>query len=386
MDEDNLAGRTLPEPKPLSTNHLSTTRFRTLVLYARASVRLLLVVLFLQPLQHFQPPDRHIRVHVVLPFPEHQELDHSTDLAQLSRPLLVSHLLFLVRRGRRGLTSSLPEGKTQTFSVSSSVSSTSCLYLPLDETSGIEIANMRHAIDAQVCDGISSRVDAFHYHLVLNFVRGSRLTWRVSCSSPSSCSFFHPRLQAWRLEDARPLPLTMWSHRTSDVQVDSSIHLFLHRDLSLHAHRCVDHLVDELDLEHLHHLLNSLDQWDLSLCHHGNIHYSVDELELRHLSSVLSGSRESVVATQRAHLRPCRCACETAFVGRHDARISACCSLADLFDSADVERGSATIVFHGRLGSADSSFHFASLFGRHKNSYNAGSSGTILSHCIAEFG
>ena len=31
--------------------------------------------------------------------------------------------------------------------------------------------------------------------------------------------------------------------------------------------------------------------------------------------------------------------CETAFVGSHDARIAACCSLADLFDTADVERG-----------------------------------------------
>ena len=40
-----------------------------------------------------------------------------------------------------------------------------------------------------------------------------------------------------------------------------------------------------------------------------------------------------------------RLLCETAFVGRHDARIAACCSLADLFDTADVERGAATIVF-----------------------------------------
>ena len=77
---------------------------------------------------------------------------------------------------------------------------------------------------------------------------------------------------------------------------------------------------------------------------------------------------------------------ETAFVGRHDARIAACCSLADLFDTADVERGAATIVCTGRLWSADSSFHFASFFGRHKNAYNAASSATILSHCIAEFG
>ena len=83
---------------------------------------------------------------------------------------------------------------------------------------------------------------------------------------------------------------------------------------------------------------------------------------------------------------PFRILCETAFVGRHDARIAACCSLAELYDTVDVERTAATIVFTGRLGSADSSFHFASLFGRHKNAYNAGSSATILSHCIAEFG
>ena len=40
----------------------------------------------------------------------------------------------------------------------------------------------------------------------------------------------------------------MWSHRTSDVLVDSSINLFFHQDLSLHAHGYVDQLVDELDL------------------------------------------------------------------------------------------------------------------------------------------
>ena len=59
--------------------------------------------------------------------------------------------------------------------------------------------------------------------------------------------------------------------------------------------------------------------------------------------------------------------CETAFVGRHDARLAACCSLTDFFDTADVERGAATIVFTGRLGRADSSFHFASLLERHKS-------------------
>ena len=60
---------------------------------------LLLVILFLQPFQPFQPSDSHIRLHVELPFPAHHEPDHSTDLAQLSGPLLVALLLFLVRRG-----------------------------------------------------------------------------------------------------------------------------------------------------------------------------------------------------------------------------------------------------------------------------------------------
>ena len=50
--------------------------------------------------------------------------------------------------------------------------------------------------------------------------------------------------------------------------------------LSLHADRCVDQLVDELNLGHLHHLLNSLDKGNLSLYHHGNIHSSLDDLDL----------------------------------------------------------------------------------------------------------
>ena len=56
----------------------------------------------------------------------------------------------------------------------------------------------------------------------------------------------------------------------------------------------------------LHHLLNSLDHGNLSSYHHKNVHNSVDELDLwnfRRLSA-LSGSRESVVASQPAYPRP----------------------------------------------------------------------------------
>ena len=79
----------------------------------------------------------------------------------------------------------------------------------------------------------------------------------------------------------------MWSHRTSDVLVDSSINLFFHQDLSLHAHVYVDQLVDELDLGHSYHLLDSLENECLSVCHRGNIHYSVDELDLWRFHSLL---------------------------------------------------------------------------------------------------
>ena len=68
--------------------------------------------------------------------------------------------------------------------------------------------------------------------------------------------------------------------------------------------------------------------------------------------------------------RVTRFLCESAFVGRHDARIATGCSLADLFDTADVEMGAATFVLTGRL----------------ENAYNAGCSATIWSHCINEFG
>ena len=44
-----------------------------------------------------------------------------------------------------------------------------------------------------------------------------------------------------------------------------------------------------------------------------------------------------------------RLLCESASVGRHDARIATCCSLADLFDTADFVRGTAAFVFTGRL-------------------------------------
>ena len=65
-----------------------------------------------------------------------------------------------------------------------------------------------------------------------------------------------------------------------------------------------------------------------------------------------------------------RLLCESAFVGRHDARIATCCSLADLFDTVDVEKGAATFVFTGRL----------------ENAYNARCSAKVWSHCINEFG
>ena len=75
---------TLPKPKPLSTNHLSTTSLTTLVLSARAFLEagfaLFVFQLGVFPLQPFQPPDRHIRLHVDLPFTAHKELDHSADL------------------------------------------------------------------------------------------------------------------------------------------------------------------------------------------------------------------------------------------------------------------------------------------------------------------
>ena len=50
-------------------------------------------VCLLQPLN---PPDRHIRLHVELPFPVHQELDHSADLAQVLGPV---HDSLLFHRG-----------------------------------------------------------------------------------------------------------------------------------------------------------------------------------------------------------------------------------------------------------------------------------------------
>ena len=85
------------------------------------------------------------------------------------------------------------------------------------------------------------------------------------------------RLQAVKLEDVGPCPLAMWSHCTKGVQVNSRgdgshgvnqcvINLFLHLNLSLHAHKCINHLVDELDLGHLFHLLDSQDYGDLSVC------------------------------------------------------------------------------------------------------------------------
>ena len=56
------------------------------------------------------------------------------------------------------------------------------------------------------------------------------------------------------------------------------ITLFLHLNFSLHAHRCINHLVDELDLGHLYHLLDFLEQGDLSSHHYGNLlqHYNWD--------------------------------------------------------------------------------------------------------------
>ena len=89
-------------------------------------------------------------------------------------------------------------------------------------------------------------------------------------------SLFHTCLQAVRLKDVGPFPLTVWSHCTRGVRVNCGgdgshgvshgvITLFLHLNLSLHVHRCINHLVNELDLVHLHHLLNSLDKGNLSL-------------------------------------------------------------------------------------------------------------------------
>ena len=89
-------------------------------------------------------------------------------------------------------------------------------------------------------------------------------------------SLSYPPLRAGRLEGVGPFPLTMWSHCTRGVQVNSGgdgshgvshgvITLFLYLNMSLHAHRCINHLVDELDLGHLHHLLDSLDEVNLSV-------------------------------------------------------------------------------------------------------------------------
>ena len=88
---------TFPKLKPLSMNPLSTTSFTTLVLSARASGRLASrsssfswECSLLQPRK---PSHRHIRLHVELPFPTHQEVDHSVDLAQVLSPIHDSLLL-----------------------------------------------------------------------------------------------------------------------------------------------------------------------------------------------------------------------------------------------------------------------------------------------------
>ena len=44
-------------------------------------------------LQPREPPHRHIRLHVELPFPTHQELNHSADLSQVLGPIHDSLLL-----------------------------------------------------------------------------------------------------------------------------------------------------------------------------------------------------------------------------------------------------------------------------------------------------
>ena len=75
----------LPKPYPLSTNHLSTISFTTLVRFVRASPRL-------ASRSSSSSWDLcHVRLDVEFSFPVHQKLDHPTDLAQLFVPFLVHH-------------------------------------------------------------------------------------------------------------------------------------------------------------------------------------------------------------------------------------------------------------------------------------------------------
>ena len=79
---------TLPKPKPLSTNHLSTRSLTTLVLSARASGRLDSSTS--SSSWRFSLSSRSsLRLRVEFPFPTHQELDHSADFSHVFGPFLV---------------------------------------------------------------------------------------------------------------------------------------------------------------------------------------------------------------------------------------------------------------------------------------------------------